>query len=243
MDYALDIDVRTNSVRVEVLAQDAPALHARGTDLPPSAEIVIVDALPTAAVQLYGGLELSTCTSGLTIYKNATSNRGITTAGHCPNNQTHGIYALTYQGDEVSSGSHDEQSHKYAGASYPNRVYDGVSPFLYRAITSKKSRNNQNVGDFVCKYGKTTFYGCGYIVSKAAGTCGHLGPGNNTSIKVDSDPNGTGYDLAEGGDSGGPYFINGTALGTTTCQQGYDGIYVATNYIESGLGATILTSP
>ena len=64
----------------------------------------------------------------------------------------------------------------------------------------------------------------------------------NTAIKVDSDPDGPGFDLSEGGDSGGPWFSSTTALGTMSCQQGFDAIYVATNYIEGGLGATIATN-
>lgn len=201
--------------------------------------MVVVDELPGPALDLYGGLALSTCTSGFTIWKNTSSNRAITTAGHCGNTQSYNGNALTYQNDEQRNGSHDEQSHKRSGATYPNRVWDGL---FARQITSKKSRAQQSVGDYVCGYGKVTGYGCGWIVSKVASTCGGGANPANTSIKVDSDPNGTGYDLAESGDSGGPWFINNTALGTLTCQQGFDAIYVATNYIESGLGATIATN-
>jgi hypothetical protein len=103
------------------------------------------------------------------------------------------------------------------------------------ASPGEKTRGQQNVGDYVCKYGKVTGYGCGYIVSKSVLPCG----GANTSyvgIKVDSDPNGTGYDLAEGGDSAGPFFYVHTALGTLSCQVGFDAVYIATDYVEYGLG-------
>lgn len=62
-------------------------------------------------------------------------------------------------------------------------------------------------------------------------------------IKVDSDPNGPGIDLSEPGDSGGPWYEQNVALGTMSCQQGNDAIYMASDYIETGLSATILTSP
>lgn len=245
--YSLDINVTKNRVQIEVVSlQDYDAIAVvTGFQLPSSAEVVLVDELPRPAVSLYGGLALTTCTSGFTIWKTTSSNRAITTAGHCGNAQSYNGNSLTYQNDEIRTGSHDAQSHKRSGSSYPNWAFDGVccdSDPYYRSITAKRSRGQQSVGDFVCGYGKVTGSGCGWIVSKVATTCGGGANPANTSIKVDSDPDGTGYDLAESGDSGGPWFTGTTALGTLTCQQGFDAIYVATNYVEVGLGATIATN-
>jgi hypothetical protein len=243
--YALDVDVPTNRVLVEVLSTtDLDRMGGDAWEPPKSADVVIVDSLPEPALDLYGGLALSDCTSGFSIYKGSNiSNRAITTAGHCSNSQSYSGNTLVYQNDERITGSYDSQSHKRSGASYPNRVYDAQGYPYYRTITAKRDRVYQDVGDFVCHYGKVTGYGCGYIVSKIATPCGGGGAEYNTAIKVDSDPDGEGFDLAQGGDSGGPWFIGNTALGTTSCQQGYDAIYVATNYVEAALGATILTSP
>jgi hypothetical protein len=47
----------------------------------------------------------------------------------------------------------------------------------------------------------------------------------------------------EGGDSGGPWFLGNTAYGITSCQQGLDGIYESTGFIEGALNAHILTTP
>lgn len=241
------IDVPMNRVLVQVLAStDLESLAGSERWAPPaSARVVVVESLPTPSLALYGGLALSTCTSGFSIYKGSNpSNRAITTAGHCQASQTYNGNALTYQNDQNISGSHDEQSHKRSGGTYPNRIDDGLNIFpYYREITSTKSRAQQSVGDFVCHYGKTTGYGCGYIVSRVLTPCGGGANPASTAIKVDSDPDGEGFDLSEGGDSGGPWFINNAALGTMSCQQGFDAIYVAANYVESGLGATILTSP
>ena len=168
--------------------------------------------------------------------------RAITTAGHCGNSQSYAGNPLAYNNDEVRTTSDDEQSHSKSGAIYRNRIYVGGIPG-YRDITSKKTRSQQNIGDFVCKYGKATGWGCGWIVSKTAPPCGGVGAPANTAIRVDSDPNGAGYDLSAPGDSGGPFVVGNTALGGMSCQLDFDAIYVAVDYIESGLGATILTSP
>lgn len=128
-----------------------------------------------------------------------------------------------------------------SGATYKNWIRDDAAGGT-RSITSKWLRVQQDVGQFVCHYGKTTKYGCGFIVSVTAGSCGGSGSGS-IGIKVDSDPDGTGFDLSESGDSGGPWFLNADAFGTMSCQQGFDGIYVAIDVVESGLGATLLITP
>jgi hypothetical protein len=56
--YALDIDTRQNRVEVEVTSLSAffSLHHARDFELPASAVVVVVDALPTAALDLQAGL-------------------------------------------------------------------------------------------------------------------------------------------------------------------------------------------
>jgi len=49
------------------------------------------------------------------------------------------------------------------------------------------------------------------------------------------------------GDSGGPVFKESSAYGIISCvnsgASGRDLIYVAVDYVESGLGVTVLTTP
>lgn len=56
-----------------------------------------------------------------------------------------------------------------------------------------------------------------------------------------------GTDLSSGGDSGGPVFYNSSAYGVITGSAGFvvldDVLFIASNYVESGLGVTILTAP
>jgi hypothetical protein len=81
---SVDIDLRANRVRVEVVEE--AAFHEVTAILSESAYGVVVPELPSPAVNLFGGLASSTCTSGFTIYYGTnTTNRGIATAGHCPN--------------------------------------------------------------------------------------------------------------------------------------------------------------
>jgi hypothetical protein len=93
----------------------------------------------------------------------------------------------------------------------------------------------------VCKYGRLTGYTCGTIVNTSFWPA-YVPSGDATFIQVTDDQN-----LTSTGDSGGPWYSGNTAFGITsgeTCLIGCnDAIYVATNYIESGLGVTILTGP
>lgn len=241
--YAMYLDTARNRIVLQGLSRQAVLAFAadQRITLPSSAVVEVVPELPSPALSLYGGLHLSSCTSGFTIYKSTTSNRMITTAGHCSNTQSFGGNALTYQNDQATAGGQDIQSHKRSGASYPNTIRTTTSGST-RSITSETTRGQSNVGDFVCHYGMTTGYGCGYIVSKGALACGGSDTHYN-AIRVDSDPNGTGFDLSESGDSGGPWFYGNSAYGTMSCQQGFDAIYVAIDTSENGLGAYLLTAP
>ena len=105
-------------------------------------------------------------------------------------------------------------------------------------MTAKRYWVNQNEGDWVCHYGRVTGYGCGYIVSDNDPGC--VSPLGDMYIKVDSNPDGEGQDLSQPGDSGGPWFINYTALGTMSCHQGDDAIYSTVGFVENPINAHIL---
>lgn len=56
----------------------------------------------------------------------------------------------------------------------------------------------------------------------------------------------TGADMMEPGDSGGPVFKGNSAYGVANCEYGTDenqALYVAVDYVESGLSVTVLTTP
>lgn len=240
-----DIDIRSNRTVLEVLAESETLsrVQSGGLKLPSSMVVEVTQELPRPATAFYGGLALSSCTSGFTIYYgNDTAGRGVATAGHCSTIQWYSGVRLTYMNDKKTSGNYDVESFTLAGASYPNLIYDSLLPNpLTRQITGKVYWVNQNDGDFVCHYGMITGWGCGYVVSTYNPGC--MTTSGNRYVKVDSDPSGTGYDLSEPGDSGGPWFSGYNAYGIMSCQQGYDAIYETVGYVEVGLNAHILTSP
>jgi hypothetical protein len=239
LSFPVDLSVKQNRVVVEV-PKGGKSLAADVAAALPSTAVILQNAEPrTPTVQLYGGLAVSTCTLGFSVYFGGnTSNRRVVTAGHCPNSQSYNGQALTYMNDGIWSGNYDAQTHTLSGATYANKVVDGDG--TPRTITSR-SLTGQNVGAGVCKYGKVTGYDCGIIVSDHDPGCS-ASPGG-AYRKVDSDPNGTGVDMAEPGDSGGPWFFGNTAWGIASCEQGFDGIYSPTVFFEGAVNVTVLTFP
>ncbi|WP_420125911.1 S1 family peptidase [Longimicrobium sp.] len=219
------VDVRAN--RAEVHVQRGRSAAARAVLAAGEAAVVEVDHLPKEEIAMYGGLGISTCTTGFTVY-NSSGSRGVSTAGHCGNSQSLSGYALTFRG-EAYSGSYDIQWHNASGHTYPNTIKVSTST---RAITGTRSRTSQTVGSQVCKQGKTTGYTCGTIA-----TISYCASGACTWVQVA----GNGVNLSEGGDSGGPWFSGNTAYGSHTYGMGNDSAYMPINYI-SGISVTVATS-
>jgi len=166
--------------------------------------------------------------SGFSV-KNSSGTKGITTAGHCDNSLSYEGTNLPFQGS-LLGGSYDVQWHTAPGFTVRNLMYDGTNN---RYVYSTKHRDDQELNEFVCKYGKITGFTCGYIIDKS------FDPGPDyiaTFIRIHRD----GVNLSEGGDSGGPWFSGNTAYGIHTHGIGDDAAYMAVNYI-SDLGVTVLT--
>jgi len=237
-----DINVFNNSVELYVAkankSQFDNALQRGNIRLPDKVKVrvITVDAMMNLEVNIfYGGLPLSTCTSGFSVKEGIT--KGITTAGHCSNTQSYNGNSLTFE-SEKETGSYDIQWHTAPGYTVTNKIRTS-SGGSTRDITATKSRSSQAIGNYVCKYGKTSHYTCGYISSK-----NFMYQGQATYIRAD---NTAGYDdLSSGGDSGGPWFLSNTAYGTHVGSPGddpNDAVYMAVNYVESGLGVSVMTSP
>ena len=195
-------------------------------------EIVTVDTLSANTVDIYGGLALSSCTSGFSV-KHINGVTGIITAAHCPNDLSYNGTNLTFKGS-AEGGSYDVQWHAVPGFTVRNLLFDGLSN---RYIYSTKHRDNLVVNEWVCKYGKTTGYGCGNIIDKnyLPTTPDHTWSAR--FIRVHHE----GIDLSEPGDSGGPWFLGNTAYGIMRSQIGDDAIFMAINYIDI-LDLTVLTN-
>jgi len=98
-----DINVYNNSVELYVVKADRSrfdnALQRREIRLPDNVRVITVEALAEDTADIYGGLSLSTCTSGFSVKKGwwPFITKGITTAGHCSNTQSYNGNNLPFQ--------------------------------------------------------------------------------------------------------------------------------------------------
>ena len=156
------------------------------------------------------------------MHKASTGDRGVTTAGHCADGQSWNGYYLSWMGG-TTGGMYDIQWNR---ADPPLNARNLVWTGTYaQAIYFVKFRASQYVGEYVCKYGKTTGFACGFIQDKNF-------DGVNVRVNVN----------VEGGDSGGPWFQNNVAYGTTTLKYGNQTIYGPVDHIYNILGVNILTN-
>lgn len=229
--FSAGINVVENAIEIETtsLAAFAEWAAANGVSIPPTVRQKVVSELPRPVSDIYGGLPLdgSGCTSGFSVV-DGSGTRGITTAGHCGNSNSYQGYDLPFV-SEALGGWYDVQWH----TAWPHTVRNWI--FDFRQITSRWFWGYQTVGGMVCKYGRTTGYGCGTISQKD-----HIPPciPNARPVWVLA----TGFGAA-GGDSGGPVFLSESAYGTIACGNSTTVIYGAIDWLESGLGVTILTAP
>lgn len=202
------------------------------------ASTVIIRTPAREEVTIYGGLSVSTCTAGFSV-QSTSGLTGVTTAAHCGNSQSitdplGATYALTFQAEKYGSG-YDWQWHTLAGATVTNTIKDGNS--TTRSITGQLLWASQNVGDAVCKFGKSSGYTCGQVTDKNYCFTQSDGTTGCHFIKVESVP--AGNALSAPGDSGGPWFSGNTARGSHSL--GLDDLgsaYTPIDYLSGGSIAT-----
>ena len=236
-----DINIFENEVMLHVLdkASFDSKMDEQGITLPSMVSVIQVPEFSRTEADIYGGLHLSPCTAGFSV-KNNIGDKGITTAAHCGEDVQYNGDDLEHQ-EGLNQGSLDVGWFTTPGYTPVNKIKDGNNG---RSITGEKHRNNQSIGINLCKYGKTTGYTCGELISKWFDPPGNY---NGTWMRVhnpDED------DLSGGGDSGGPWFVGTKAYGTHKGSVDHigdngdtgidDAIYMAINYI-SNLGIEVLT--
>lgn len=252
-----DSDINIQQNRAEIYVTDKPAataLAASSTNaLPPSVAVVEVPALSEPDA-FYAGLRMTPpnnlyCTSGFTVRHND-GREGATTAGHClpktkgnPNARGpmyYGGRSLPFQQQDLT-GSHDVQWHT---TPYEDRAWYRGNHGQIRGVKRTEGRRYQREGDYVCKYGVRTNFTCGKIVGRYY-RASYVNNSNNTFLRVDRfDSRGNDRDMSRGGDSGGPVFYKGTAMGLVSggigpCREcpHRDMLYMGINYVhESFLG-------
>jgi hypothetical protein len=232
-----EINVYENRVKVYVVnrVQFDSAVSEGRLALPGCVDVITVESLVYLEDEIFGGLSLSTCTSGFAV-KNSSGTKGITTAAHCDNNQSYSGVSLPFQSENYGT-YYDIQWHTSPGFTVTNKIKSSSSSTT--SITATIPRVQQIIGSFVAKYGKSTGFTAGYVSSQT------FKPGTQfqaTFIRVN---NTAGYyDLSSGGDSGCPWFVGNTAWGSHCGSPGddpNDAYYMAINYI-SGIGVSVMLS-
>ncbi|MEI4516303.1 MULTISPECIES: S1 family peptidase [unclassified Stenotrophomonas] len=156
----------------------------------------------------YNGTQ--SCTSGFNVVETATGELGLTTAGHCENDNYHrNPTARVEFKAERDAGSFDVQwgaqpSNSTIHVQRNEITVEGVQ----HPITSVATPEDLALGADVCKTGVTTGRTCGVIVDPTAIT--EYNNEIGTYIRV-SHPQGS--EMTDFGDSGGPVYLGNRALG------------------------------
>ncbi len=238
-----DIDVIGNRVKLFVVDRAGldSSLAAPDVELPDEVDIVTVNELSQVTANLHAGLSTIPCTAGFSVV-HSDGRRGITTAAHCEPDISFNGTALNFV-EGYLGGKYDVQWHKAPTFRLRGLMYDGTN---YRYVHGTKHRDDQAVGEYVCRYGKKTFYGCGTIFSTYVQPSNKKNCFSNCSFEATFvlvlKTSGI---LVEEGDSGGPWFSNNTAYGImrargTTPNEAVGEVYMAINYV-SVLGVSVIT--
>lgn len=146
----------------------------------------------------------ATCTSGFTAFRG--SQWGLLTAGHCPN-ATHQIVGSTYGFSFVTEhvGSYgDAQFHASTDPTRLNSIKIADNGPTYRTITSTAY---PVAGASICNFGRTRPNAACTTVA-AVNVC--LTNSSGVAVCRLARTNGT---FTNNGDSGGPWYLNNTAIG------------------------------
>ncbi|MBP8251236.1 MAG: hypothetical protein KAX40_02650 [Herpetosiphon sp.] len=157
----------------------------------------------------YAGRSLAGCTVGFSMRSQNTGQRYSSTAGHCQDWAIAPLLSTAYK--------YEDATHDFRLVNVPNGDLiknwavdaDASSPTpYYREIYG--TTYNPNIGDYVCKYGKTTFFTCGTIHSTT-----YSAWGGSTWYEIYPLPNAT-QKMSCGGDSGGPIYAGNIAYAFIT---------------------------
>jgi hypothetical protein len=179
------------------------------------------------------------CTTGFVVTDGART--GLVTAAHCPDELTYrdargGDIKLRFLG-QWGWSHQDVQLHvPDAGeVAHSALVYADAAKLLARPVAAVRPRASSRVGDYVCRRGETSGFGCAVIELTDFAPQGDLcgGPCAPTWVMVKG--------ACRGGDSGGPVFIGTTALGivkgggshsaSNKCDYWF---YMSTDYLPEG---------
>jgi hypothetical protein len=207
------VDVGANEIVLEVkpgAAEEAmdrlTATLADGLD---GIRVEERESMPT-----YGGLHApGACTTGFSMYRTEgypTSDpvHYFTMAAHCPDQvmiETMGTADVIHS-YQWWVGRRDYQAMYIPDVQAGGYFWDGSA---WRVRSGVRDWSAINDGDFFCKYGMTSGYSCGFVLTKH-----RLGaPGHVLNEQLYVEVGGAPSQHSLGGDSGGPWFVGGDAMG------------------------------
>lgn len=214
----------------EIVLQTQTLTNDQRTRVPQDLEGVRVrheeyEGLKVTRSALIGGSSALDCTTGFAV-RSRVGRKGITTSAHCSDIQTvtdaiNNEIELVNVVVEHNNSRNDIQIMEGYVAPTAGEIYIGESFTI--PITGQINRFNIPIGEGVCHYGKTTGLSCGTVGSTTWGTDGNNPYPLCTSNTEYCEPiwvavlGGTDSDLScGGGDSGGPFFLESSALGSMT---------------------------
>ncbi|HYI41661.1 MAG TPA: S1 family peptidase [Allosphingosinicella sp.] len=148
---------------------------------------------------IYGGYPLKEgaierCTAGFALTDG--TKRYISTAGHCADTLNYNGSPLPWVAQRWGT-IYDFQVNGLGTNTVTNAIYVGSS--VLQRITSAIPYEWIFEDDYVCKYGRATFYTCGYVLSTD-----YSGMGAGGFIRVHK----AGANMSSGGDSGAPWYVS-----------------------------------
>lgn len=237
IEFESEIDVQANSVTAYVtidIADSVPPALANVEGL----QLKTADRLGSASASIYGGLAMTSCTSGFSVAK-STGTKGILDAGHCPNAQTFtssGV-ASTFKAEAWGGNSDLEWRTVSSAHTIQPWIYDGqndsTTPY-YRKINGEEGLGGLYVGKSICKYGKATGLTCDTIRTLNVRPS-WIPNADDTYVKM-----GVSGSLVAGGDSGGPVVNGDAAVGIVSGELTAGGMVFTPATYMSNLGLCVL---
>lgn len=230
-------DLATGRIEVEVepaeMADDADTVDQLATRMEPSnteisLEMEASSELDYANEAIYGGGDLTTCTSGFVVNDQDSARRGVTTAAHCQNSQSYEGAPLDFEGSHRGSFG-DVQWHRHTSRAHVNEFYSTSS--TRRAATSVAGLPEG--GQSINNYGKNS--GRDTETVYRTNVC----QGDDCRLIA------MGSHVTTGGDSGGPWFWANTAHGIHKGYRTIDGerrsTFSQARWLPSALGVEVAT--
>lgn len=241
-----ETDPTAGSVRIQYELKDgevADSVIARAVSAvvksSEKAEIDVVEAtedISTDPELIRGGTSISGCTAGFNIrILGSPQYKGFVTAAHCPNaagTPSGSTYGTVHRGQHA--GAYGEvQKHSSSDPLIGNTII--IAPSSYRSITSVVY---PSAGQSICNYGKTrSAHSCTTVRQVGLAFYANI-DGTSTYISRMVQSNGA---FTNPGDSGGPWFVNNSAVGIHYGKFGGYSTFSQAGFAQSVLSIAIIT--